>query len=186
MHSTQLHLCIDLFSNFFVDLLFFPLCPSSSSSRFQTFRIHIKHPFQTKQSPVVFIMLFKSLAVAAAVGTAVAQRPANMSICDYYTTALLMNNSAANAYTLLTLVVNTAVIGNCKTKPASMLWLRLTSSQTPNQMSASLSQASSPQARTTIRQSTFFHTLMASLLRRTEVEWQEFLSTSSTVVELLL
>lgn len=59
-------------------------------------------------------MLFKTLAVAAAVGSAVAQRPSNTSICDYYTTALLKNNTAANQKTLLTLVVNTAVIGNCK------------------------------------------------------------------------
>lgn len=58
---------------------------------------------------------FKNLAVAAAVsGLAVAQRPTNTSICDYYTTALLMNNTAANQATLLTLVVNTVVIGNCK------------------------------------------------------------------------
>jgi hypothetical protein len=41
-----------------------------------------------------------------------AQRPANMSICDYYTTALLKENNATNQMTLLTLVVNTAVIGN--------------------------------------------------------------------------
>jgi len=62
-------------------------------------------------------MLFKSLAVVAAVvGGAVAQRPSNTSICDYYTTALLKNNTAANQKTLLTLVVNTAVIGNY-TKP---------------------------------------------------------------------
>jgi len=58
-------------------------------------------------------MFFRTLALAAAVGSAVAQRPADMSICDYYTTALLMNNTAANQMTLLTLVVNTAVIGNC-------------------------------------------------------------------------
>jgi hypothetical protein len=41
-----------------------------------------------------------------------AQRPTNVSICDYYTTALLMNNTAENQMTILTLVVNTAVIGN--------------------------------------------------------------------------
>ena len=41
----------------------------------------------------------------AAVGTAIAQRPSNTSICDYYTTALLKNNTAANQYSLLTLVV---------------------------------------------------------------------------------
>jgi len=57
-------------------------------------------------------MLFTALAVAAAITGAVAQRPANTSICDYYTTALLMNNTAENQLTLLTLLVNTAVIGN--------------------------------------------------------------------------
>lgn len=46
----------------------------------------------------------------------VSQRPANTSICDYYTTALLKENNATNQETLLTLVVNTAVIGNY-TKP---------------------------------------------------------------------
>ncbi|EME40748.1 hypothetical protein DOTSEDRAFT_74325 [Dothistroma septosporum NZE10] len=53
----------------------------------------------------------------AAASTAAAQsRPANESICDYYTTALLKENNATNQETLLTLVVNTAVIGNY-TKP---------------------------------------------------------------------
>jgi len=61
-------------------------------------------------------MFFKTLALAAAVGSVVAQRPANMSICDYYTGALLSNVTAENEMTLLTLVVNTAVIGNCKTE----------------------------------------------------------------------
>lgn len=60
-------------------------------------------------------MLFKALAVAAAITGAVAQRPTNTSICDYYTTALLTNNTATNQKTLLTLVVNTAVIGNYTT-----------------------------------------------------------------------
>jgi len=57
-------------------------------------------------------MHFKALAILAAVGSAVAQRPTNTSICDYYTTLLLKENTAANQKTLLTLVVNTAVIGN--------------------------------------------------------------------------
>ncbi|KAI9653890.1 MAG: hypothetical protein M1829_001116 [Trizodia sp. TS-e1964] len=58
-------------------------------------------------------MLRKSLAAAALIATgALAQRPTNTSICDYYTTALLKNNTAANQLTLLTLVVNTAIIGN--------------------------------------------------------------------------
>lgn len=51
------------------------------------------------------------LALASAAGLVDAQRPTNTSICDYYTTALLKENTAANQYTLLTLVVNTAVIG---------------------------------------------------------------------------
>lgn len=52
------------------------------------------------------------LAIAALLGSALAQRPSNVSICDYYTTALLKENNATNQKTLLTLVVNTAVIGN--------------------------------------------------------------------------
>lgn len=40
----------------------------------------------------------------------------NMSICDKYTTALLKDNNSTNQYTLLTLLVNTVVIGNY-TKP---------------------------------------------------------------------
>jgi hypothetical protein len=62
---------------------------------------------------IIASMFCRTLALAVAVGSAVAQRPAATSICDYYTTALLMNNTAANQMTLLTLVVNTAVIGNC-------------------------------------------------------------------------
>ncbi|KAH8678477.1 hypothetical protein BX600DRAFT_532401 [Xylariales sp. PMI_506] len=53
-----------------------------------------------------------AVAAAASIATANAQRPSNTSICDYYTTALLTNNTADNQYTLLTLVVNTVVIGN--------------------------------------------------------------------------
>ena len=34
------------------------------------------------------------------------------SLCDKYTTALLTDNTASNQYTLLTLLVNTVVIGN--------------------------------------------------------------------------
>lgn len=40
------------------------------------------------------------------------QRPTDQSICDFYTTALLQNNTVENQMALLTLVVNTAVIGN--------------------------------------------------------------------------
>jgi len=54
------------------------------------------------------------LATMALAGSAVAQ--SNSSLCDKYTTALLMNNTADNQLTLLTLLVNTVVIGNY-TKP---------------------------------------------------------------------
>src|SRR5579862_6223919 len=54
-------------------------------------------------------------AVLSAASLTVAQRPSNTSICDYYTDALLKNNTAANQLKLLTLVVNTVVIGNYTT-----------------------------------------------------------------------
>lgn len=70
-------------------------------------------------------MRFSTLAIAAAATVANAQsssstssapagRPTDTPICDYYTTALLKNNTAENQATLLTLLVNTVVIGNCK------------------------------------------------------------------------
>ncbi|KAJ6786341.1 hypothetical protein PWT90_04731 [Aphanocladium album] len=57
-------------------------------------------------------MRFSTIAVAAAATVANAQRPTDTPICDYYTTALLKNNTAENQATLLTLLVNTVVIGN--------------------------------------------------------------------------
>lgn len=60
-------------------------------------------------------MMSKSTILAlTAASTVLAQRPNGTSICDYYTTALLKNNTAENQYTVLNLVVNTVVIGNCK------------------------------------------------------------------------
>lgn len=53
--------------------------------------------------------LSSSLALMGTVSAAAAQ---NMSVCDKYTTALLMENNSTNQYTLLTLLVNTVVIGN--------------------------------------------------------------------------
>lgn len=53
-----------------------------------------------------------ALAALLSVATAQATRPSNTSICDFYTTALLKENNATNQLTLVTLVVNTAVIGN--------------------------------------------------------------------------
>lgn len=41
-----------------------------------------------------------------------AQRPSNTSICDYYSSILLGTSNATTQNKLLTLLVNTAVIGN--------------------------------------------------------------------------
>lgn len=88
------------------------VCPHIPSSAV-LFLLH-RSIFSLVYSPSLANMQFKTLALAAAVGlgSAVAQRPSNTSICDYYTTALLEENNATNQMTLLTLVVNTAVIGN--------------------------------------------------------------------------
>lgn len=61
-------------------------------------------------------MLSKVILAAATAAAVVSGQAANQSLCDKYTTALLTNNTAKNQDTLLTLVVNTAVIGNY-TKP---------------------------------------------------------------------
>lgn len=60
-------------------------------------------------------MQVKKTIVALSAASAVsAQRPADVPICDYYTTAVLKNNTAENQLTLLTVLVNTVVIGNCE------------------------------------------------------------------------
>ena len=62
-------------------------------------------------------MYLKQLSVLALIGSALPAaladtRPNTTSICDYYTTALKGNSSAASEYAVLTKLVNTAVIGN--------------------------------------------------------------------------
>jgi hypothetical protein len=57
-------------------------------------------------------MHFRPLLLLAIFGAALAQRPADTSICDYYAKALLNENNATTQLALLILVVNTAVIGN--------------------------------------------------------------------------
>lgn len=62
-------------------------------------------------------MRTSAVTAAAFAGVVAAQgAPSNTTICDYYTTALLKNVTAENQATLLTLLVNTVVIGNY-TKP---------------------------------------------------------------------
>ncbi|POR32783.1 Uncharacterized protein TPAR_07019 [Tolypocladium paradoxum] len=57
-------------------------------------------------------MRFSTALAVAAAAVANAQRPSDTPICDYYTKALLKENTAKNQATLLTLLVNTVVIGN--------------------------------------------------------------------------
>jgi hypothetical protein len=56
----------------------------------------------------------KTLTALSAASAVSAQRPADVPICDYYTTALLKENTAEKQLKLLTLLVNTVVIGNCE------------------------------------------------------------------------
>lgn len=58
------------------------------------------------------IFLCRLVPLLAFLGAGLAQRPADTSICDDYTTTLLKDNNATNQVVLLVLVVNTAVIGN--------------------------------------------------------------------------
>lgn len=58
-------------------------------------------------------MRFHTIAIlGSAIGAMATGRPSDVSICDYYTGAVLKQNTAANQYTLLTVIVNTVVIGN--------------------------------------------------------------------------
>jgi hypothetical protein len=66
-------------------------------------------------------MHFNKVALLAAATAVSAQRPEDEPICDYYTTALLKNNTAENQATLLTLLVNTVVIGNCESASSKMM-----------------------------------------------------------------
>ena len=58
----------------------------------------------------VFLAGAGSVAMAAA-----ATRPSDVSVCDYYSTALFNVSNATTQLTLITAVVNTAVIGNYTT-----------------------------------------------------------------------
>jgi len=57
-------------------------------------------------------MQFKILSLFAAVSSVLAVQDRTQSLCDKYTIALLTDNTPANQYLLLTLLVNTVVIGN--------------------------------------------------------------------------
>jgi len=63
--------------------------------------------------PKIIMFLINGILLLLAGAAVLAQRSANTSICDFYTQALLKSNTAANQKTLLTLLVNTVIIGNC-------------------------------------------------------------------------
>lgn len=115
-------------------------------------------------------MLFKSITLAAVASTVAAQ---NMSFCDKYTTALFMNNTSENQLKLLTAVVNTAVIGNCKciasrTSPCC----QTDNIQTAKARLEKPSAVSSPREPTTASKSTFFHTSTVLFSQATAVDHQ--------------
>jgi hypothetical protein len=116
-------------------------------------------------------MYMKSLALAAAISTAAAQN--TTSFCDKYTIALFMNNTAENQLMLLTAVVNTAVIGNCKciasrTSPCC----QTDNIQTAKARLEKPSAVSSPREPTTASKSTFFHTSTVLFSQATAVDHQ--------------
>jgi hypothetical protein len=60
----------------------------------------------------------KFFAAATLLATGIGAVVGAESLCDKYTTALLTTNNATNQLTLMTLVVNTALIGNYTKTPA--------------------------------------------------------------------
>lgn len=61
------------------------------------------------------MMIFKALATMMAIGAATAQRPANVSMCDFYAQKIFGNNNATTQQGVMTLIANTAIIGNYTT-----------------------------------------------------------------------
>lgn len=55
------------------------------------------------------------VALLASLSATLAQRPSNISICDFYTPAILGESTASNQLLLITLWVNTFVLGNYTT-----------------------------------------------------------------------
>jgi hypothetical protein len=59
-----------------------------------------------KLQSIIFFLLSNTIS---------AQRPFNISICDYWTPAILGSNTASNQALLQTLLINTVVLGNYTT-----------------------------------------------------------------------
>ena len=73
------------------------------------------------------------LALWACLSATCAQRPENISICDFYTPALFGENSAANQYKLLTYLVNTVVIGSYNNSNAKAADVKVPGILTPGE-----------------------------------------------------
>ena len=60
-------------------------------------------------------LLLAHLALLATFSPTLAQRPSNMSICEFYTGSILGENTASNQLLLITIWINTFVLGNYTT-----------------------------------------------------------------------
>lgn len=65
-------------------------------------------------------MRLSNVLLVLTAAAANAKRPADVSMCDYYTKTLLgKDNTPENQLLLVTLLVNTVILGNCKLNPAA-------------------------------------------------------------------
>lgn len=71
-----------------------------------------ENPAQYHLRTIEMLSIKLVFALLPSVLLALADSSTPQSICDKYTTALLKDDTPANQYTLLTLLVNTVVIGN--------------------------------------------------------------------------
>lgn len=60
-------------------------------------------------------MKLSDLSVLLLISFVLAQRPSNTTICDYYSSSILGASTAANQKLLMTLLINTVVLGNYTT-----------------------------------------------------------------------
>jgi hypothetical protein len=60
-------------------------------------------------------MIRNFIQLLAIVGSAFAQRPSTTPICDYYSKSILGTNTASSQSLLITLLINTVVLGNYTT-----------------------------------------------------------------------
>jgi hypothetical protein len=69
-------------------------------------------PLYLVETSKLFKMHRHNSIILAVAGAALAMVPAGTSVCDYYTPILLQANNASTQLQFLTLLVNTALVGN--------------------------------------------------------------------------